>query len=462
MADAEAATIDALIARATPKVDFSPIGNLPQTYWEGLAAKSAKDQREVFKDGVPTNSDGSLDYKSMIQMFGKTGAVDKIIPLANAASTADLVKGYGNQENSQPQPTYQPPPNATPAQPQSPRPNVVGYPEGVRDGTYDPPAGPGQRPPIQPDAPPPMPAPPRPSGVVPGQVGQSNPTEAIANEGRMRAVMERAHQASIIAANAGNVEMAKAFLAKFNAIKEQLSPTNEVKNYNIGRQPGETLVSYESRTNREKAISSATGKAMGEQIAEYIDQGRSSQKRIQQLDVMRDALERGDGNMTTGPFANIALKGKQAIGSLFGFDVSGTSEAEVVQKMGFGFATQAVKEISQRPSQLEFVKGMENNPGLLLSPKGSLFMMDILRQGARQDAQLAKLAQRPENHGNWAEVVDRFYNDPKNALVSPFDRTRKLGMKDYEVLKSQPQTAQAGSGDGWTEVSPGVRIRERK
>src|SRR6185369_6404819 len=92
MADNEGPSIDALIARATPKVDFSPIGDLPKTYWEGLAQRNAQDQREVFKKGVPLNSDGSLDYKQMIQMFGRVGANDKIIPLANAATTSDLVK----------------------------------------------------------------------------------------------------------------------------------------------------------------------------------------------------------------------------------------------------------------------------------------------------------------------------------------------------------------------------------
>src|SRR6185369_14349794 len=113
MADNEGPSIDALIARATPKVDFSPIGDLPKSYWEGLAQRSAQDQRDVFKkEGVPLTPDGSLDYQKMIQMFGRVGLNDKIIPLANAASTSRLVERNNSQD--QPQPNYQPVPAQSP------------------------------------------------------------------------------------------------------------------------------------------------------------------------------------------------------------------------------------------------------------------------------------------------------------------------------------------------------------
>lgn len=239
-----------------------------------------------------------------------------------------------------------------------------------------------------------------------------------------------------------------------DAINASLKPDRMIQPYYEGRQPNESLVDFESRLNREKALSGKTGEAMGGQIAEYINRGPTSQKRVQQLDIMRDALERGNGNITTGPFANLALKAKEAIGSLFDIDVSGTGEAEVAQKIGFGLASAAVKEISSRPSQFEFMKGLENNPGLLLSTKGSLMMIDILRQSSRQDLVLSKLAQRPENHKNWAEVVDKFYNDPKNALVSPFDRSRKLGLKDMEILQAQP-----GATDPQSGAKPGAAQR---
>jgi hypothetical protein len=77
---------------------------------------------------------------------------------------------------------------------------------------------------------------------------------------------------------------------------------------------------------------------------------------------------------------------------LFDIDFKGLSESEVVQKTGFSLASLAVKEITSRPTQMEVKMALQNNPGLLLSKKGSLYMVDIMRQSARQDMKLARLA----------------------------------------------------------------------
>lgn len=82
MAD-DAATIDTLIARGTPKVDFSPIGDLPKTYWEGLDQKNKNDLRNVFKDGVPTTADGSPDYQAMSKKLYQLGGLDQGDKFAN-------------------------------------------------------------------------------------------------------------------------------------------------------------------------------------------------------------------------------------------------------------------------------------------------------------------------------------------------------------------------------------------
>jgi hypothetical protein len=112
-------------------------------------------------------------------------------------------------------------------------------------------------------------------------------------------------------------------------------------------------------------------------------------------------------------------------------------ESEVVQKTGFSLATLAVKEISQRPTQMEVKMALENNPGLLLSKKGSLFMTDILRQSAKQDMKLGRLAANPTNRANWPQVVDNFYNDPKNQLISPFTG-KPMSVDDIKTLQQQP------------------------
>src|SRR5205085_92521 len=121
------------------------------------------------------------------------------------------------------------------------------------------------------------------------------------------------------------------------------------------------------------------------------------------LNVMEHALKQGEGKMTTGPFAELFLRGKQFANNLtsqFGVEFEGLQPAEMVQKLGFSLATQTVKEITNRPTQTEVRMALENNPGLLLSEKGSQFMIAVMRQTARHDADLAKLLQRPENRRN--------------------------------------------------------------
>lgn len=208
---------------------------------------------------------------------------------------------------------------------------------------------------------------------------------------------------------------------------------------------------------RSKALSAEMGKKQAAVIGEYIDAGRSAQKRIQALDTIEDALRRGGGNITTGPFAEHVLHAKQAISSAFGINLAGVPEAEVAQKTGFALASQAVKEITNRPTQREFVAAIQNNPGLLLSKKGSFLMADVMKQSARQDIELTKLAMRRENWDNWADVVDRFYRD--NPLKSPFDHSKNLGMEDLAAIGGRAVPAAAVGGAG-ARLPPGWSVRE--
>jgi hypothetical protein len=213
---------------------------------------------------------------------------------------------------------------------------------------------------------------------------------------------------------------------------------------------GNDVPGYEGAQAGAKKI----GEAQGSVIASYIDRGQSAYKRLQMLDTVGDALQRGGGNITTGPFAEAALRTKQALSSMFGLDLEGVPEAEVAQKTGFGLATQAVKEITSRPTQMEVKMALQNNPGLLLSPKGSAMMIDVMKQAARQDVDLARLASKKENQANWPDVVDKYYAD--HPLLSPFDHKTPLGMKDVKAIGG---TAAQAIPDGATATHPGTGAR---
>lgn len=176
--------------------------------------------------------------------------------------------------------------------------------------------------------------------------------------------------------------------------------------------------------------------ALGKNVASAIEKGgQDALKRIQMLDTIGDALVQGGGNITTGPAAEMVLKGKQFISSLFGIDVAGQSESEVISKSGFGLASLAVKEITNRPTQMEVKLALTNNPGLLLGPKGSMLMIDVMKQTARQDIALARLAAKSDPR-DWPEKLEEFYD--KNPLKSPFTG-KPLGKEDLKILADPAQ-----------------------
>lgn len=254
-------------------------------------------------------------------------------------------------------------------------------------------------------------------------------------------------------------------------------PTNEIKNYNLyaaqERSAGRVPVSFdkwgEQNTTEMKNAQSAgysspidyesamatgkkVGEAMGEAPAETIKTAQLAPKRIQQLDTIKDALVKGNGSITTGPFAEYALKAKQAASSLFGIDMAGVPEAEIAQKMGFGLATTAVKELTSRGTQMEFSRALQANPGLLMSPKGSMLMIDILKQTAHQDMDLAKMAQDKKNWGDWQGTVDKYYKD--HPIISPLTG-KPVGEADAKELGvTAAQASSAPVGDGATATNP--------
>jgi hypothetical protein len=61
---------------------------------------------------------------------------------------------------------------------------------------------------------------------------------------------------------------------------------------------------------------------------------------------------------------------------------------------------------------------MANNPGLATSEKGSMALINILRQTKEQERDLSRLAMNAKNLDNWTDVEDKFYKD--HPIKSPF------------------------------------------
>ena len=92
------------------------------------------------------------------------------------------------------------------------------------------------------------------------------------------------------------------------------------------------------------------------------------------------------------------------------------------------------KAISNRPAQSEFLRALENVPGLSMSNAGAGFMIDILRQKALHDSQLGQMVSDPDNRKNWSDVQKNFYES--HPLISPYTG-KPLGPADAVTLQRQ-------------------------
>lgn len=82
------ADIDSIISgvAGNTRANFSDLGNILPSYWAGLDQKQKQLERGVFKDGIPTNPDGSPNYAEASKRLYQIGDVTQ----GNALSTLDL------------------------------------------------------------------------------------------------------------------------------------------------------------------------------------------------------------------------------------------------------------------------------------------------------------------------------------------------------------------------------------
>lgn len=89
---------------AAPLLDFSPISNLANKFYEGASNRRDYDAAEALKGGLPTLPDGSIDYAAAAQLLAKSGNINAVTSLAkidamrqkvdNQASLTPKIKEY--------------------------------------------------------------------------------------------------------------------------------------------------------------------------------------------------------------------------------------------------------------------------------------------------------------------------------------------------------------------------------
>ncbi len=186
----------------------------------------------------------------------------------------------------------------------------------------------------------------------------------------------------------------------------------------------------------------ATGKERAKYLSEAVTQGSNSHGTLNSLAQIRGALDAAGPNLTTGPFAEIALKSKQAIKDATGIDLGGIPQSEVINKLGFQLATQLTKDISARPGQQEFVRALQNVPGLQSSPEGIRALLDLQGQLAQQKVDLGQMAARMP-YKDFIEAEKKYYAE--HPITSPF----VTGATQAPQTSSAPGTA-SGIVNGMT------------
>lgn len=199
-------------------------------------------------------------------------------------------------------------------------------------------------------------------------------------------------------------------------------------------------------TKAPSKIEEAYGEGIGAQLKMTLDNAGAAPRNLAEIAAFRDALNRAGDNVTTGPLAQYALKGKQAIGGMLGTTLDGVPEAELINNIGFKLATQASKAISSRPTQFEFGQALAVKPGLALSRPGMQATLNIMEQNAHDDQALATLANDPANRANWTATVQKYYAE--HPIMSPFEPGKPLGKSDIDRLE-----AAAPAGGAATPVS---------
>jgi hypothetical protein len=165
----------------------------------------------------------------------------------------------------------------------------------------------------------------------------------------------------------------------------------------------------------EKQVSEVAG-AQGKHIAGYVGAQDANRQAIDAYNVMEDSLKAGGDNIRTGPYADAWLKFKEAAADA-GFKPKGVPESEFVQKFNTYAASQATKALGSREAASIFMQNMKANPGLMNSYKGSLMLIDVLRQAKQRDLELGRMGTDTSNLPNWTKLEQEHL--AKNPIISP-------------------------------------------
>jgi hypothetical protein len=173
-----------------------------------------------------------------------------------------------------------------------------------------------------------------------------------------------------------------------------------------------------------ESLAEATAKGRVKPIDDAVEIGTKAGPIMNDLDTLKDAYAAAGNNINGGPFASTIIQMKQGINEMLPgtglVDQDKLNASQIIQKINMGLATKMVKELTSRGTQMEIMLAMKNNPGVMMSDKGSLYMIDLLHQMQEQNQQLGILASQKgyDNPREWNAMQRAYYDS--HPLISPF------------------------------------------
>lgn len=76
---------------AAPLLDFAPLGNLGNDFYQGAANQLGYDKARAFQQGLPRDASGNINFSAVADTLARHGDISQVVPLANVELDRRLI-----------------------------------------------------------------------------------------------------------------------------------------------------------------------------------------------------------------------------------------------------------------------------------------------------------------------------------------------------------------------------------
>jgi hypothetical protein len=160
-------------------------------------------------------------------------------------------------------------------------------------------------------------------------------------------------------------------------------------------------------------------KVLGASRDDFVKNMEHSRQGLGMVQMMQSSLADPRQMPSMGPLGVPVQEFKKLMNQLFGVDLPGTTNGQVLQKGNTMLSIHVAKELGPRPTQFDFKQILANSPNLEMSPQAARYQLNIIEQQFKQNMELARMASSPEasDVNNWIKMRNDYYDS--HPLLSP-------------------------------------------